>query len=151
MSNYDSTLDTKVHIALVAHYLDYVAELLKDRAGVHDISKLMPPEKEMFDEFRPKLDLLNIESAEYKQALVEMGEVLKHHYAHNSHHPEHFTNGVSGMNLLDVVEMVCDWMAASQRKDPNGKVNMVWARDRFGLEPQLEAIIANTLKLFETK
>lgn len=151
MSQYDSTADTKTHIALVAQYLGYVSEWLKDRANVHDASKLVSPEKEMFDVFRPKLDSLDIQSAEYKQALVEMGEALKHHYAHNSHHPEHYADGVNGMNLLDLIEMVCDWVAAAQRKDPFGKVNMEWALERksFKLEPQTARIIANTLKLLE--
>jgi hypothetical protein len=35
-----------------------------------------------------------------------MGDGLKHHYAHNRHHPEFFgEDGVDGMSLVDVIEM----------------------------------------------
>lgn len=144
---YDSTNDTLAHIALVAQKLERVVQALRARGSVHDASKLVSPEKEMFDCFRPKLDTMSIESDEYKQALVEMGEALQHHYEHNSHHPEHFPDGVNGMNLIDVVEMVCDWAAAAQRKGE--VVNLDWARSRFGLAPQTESIIANTLLWLE--
>lgn len=147
--SYDSAPDTRTHIALVGMYLGLVVEWLQDRARVHDASKLVSPEKEVFDVFRSKLDSLDIQSAEYKRALVEMGEGLKHHYRVNSHHPEHYENGINGMNLLDVIEMVCDWTAAAQRNDPNGKVNLQWARERFGIDAQLESVIKNTLGLFE--
>jgi hypothetical protein len=40
---------------------------------------------------------------------------------HNSHHPEHYGNrGISGMDLFDVVEMMCDWMAAARRNPADG-------------------------------
>lgn len=137
--------DTQRHIALVAYYLESVAEQLQHRADRHDRSKLESPEREMYEVWRPKLDTMSIESAEYKEALKQMGEGLKHHYENNRHHPEHFENGIAEMTLIDVVEMVCDWKAAAARK--NETVNMEWASKRFNIPPdsQLYRIIENTI------
>lgn len=144
---YDSKPDTLKHISLVQSYLHIVADWLIQRSERHDASKLISPEKEMFDVFRPKLDTMDVNSAEYKQALIEMGDALQHHYQMNSHHPEHYPNGIAGMNLLDVIEMVCDWKAAADKKGQS--VSMEWARKRFKIDPQLENIISNTLDLLK--
>jgi uncharacterized protein DUF5662 len=40
---------------------------------------------------------------------------LDDHYAHNTHYPEHYPNGVDGMSLFDLTEMLMDWKAASER------------------------------------
>ena len=39
---------------------------------------------------------------------------LLHHHCHNSHHPEHFHNGIYGMSDLDIAEMVADCTARAQ-------------------------------------
>lgn len=142
---YDSTNDTKEHIGKVAGLLESFSRQLIDRARQHDASKLSEPEKSMYDVFRPRLDSEALGSEENKRTLIEMGDALKHHYRSNRHHPEHFVNGIDGMTLVDLVEMVCDWSAASKRKDPNGKVNLQWARDRFEISEQLLEIIRNTI------
>jgi len=79
------------------------------RARSHDASKLEAPEKEMYDEFTPRLRALTYGSDEYKECLKEMGAALKHHYENNSHHPEHFPDGINDMSLLDLIEMLADW------------------------------------------
>src|SRR3989337_294012 len=102
-----------MHMRFVNRYLDKLTLALVYRAVEHDASKLQEPEKAMFDEWTPKLKEFEFGSDEYKAALAGMGEALKHHYENNCHHPEHFENGVDEMNLLDVIEMVCDWRAAA--------------------------------------
>lgn len=137
--------DTLAHIKLVDGLLEYVESQLVLRGAHHDSSKFESPEREMYEIWRPKLDSMNIDSPAYKEALAQMGEGLKHHYQENCHHPEHFADGIAGMTLIDVIEMVCDWKAAAARKDE--KVNMEWASKRFGIPPdsQLYHIIENTL------
>ena len=39
---------------------------------------------------------------------------IMHHHTHNSHHPEHYPNGIYGMDELDICEMVCDCTARAQ-------------------------------------
>lgn len=144
---YDSRRDTLDHIAKVDANLNKVSLRLAARAAIHDASKLQEPEKSMFDEFTPKLAQTEYGSDEYKSHLAAMGEALRHHYEHNTHHPEHFDNGVAGMDLLDVIEMVCDWQAATQRmKDGDLRDSLQHNFERFGIEPQLASIIRNTVE-----
>jgi hypothetical protein len=74
-----------------------------------------------FIRLTPKLKSSTYGSSEYKQFLKELGPALEHHYANNRHHPEHFPNGYRDMNLIDIVEMFCDWVAATKRHD-NGDI-----------------------------
>jgi hypothetical protein len=77
--------------------------------------------------------------------LEHLAPAFEHHYRCNSHHPEHYgPQGVSGMDLFDLVEMVCDWMAASKRNPQDG-VKLAYNVELFGIQDQLAAILANTL------
>lgn len=87
---YDSTAETEAHIVQVQDNMRDILKNLDQRAIVHDRSKLLPPEKEMFDEVTGKLRGLTYGSEEYKQSLADLKPALDHHYAHNSHHPEHY-------------------------------------------------------------
>jgi hypothetical protein len=115
MEDYDSTEDTKKHISRVQHYLAIIFREIANRYEAHDASKLQPPEKETFDRVTPLLSGMTYGSDEYKATLGQMQVALDHHYAHNRHHPEHFSNGINEMNLIDLVEMFCDWKSASER------------------------------------
>lgn len=145
----DVEQDTQLHISAVGAFLTKVRGEIRERARQHDASKLESPEKEMYEVWRPRLDSMDIESQEYKEALAQMGDGLKHHYAVNRHHPEHFENGVYEMNLIDIIEMVCDWKAAAARKGES--VNMAWAANRFTIVEgsQLYCIIKNTLDFLD--
>jgi hypothetical protein len=142
---YDCTADTLKHIRRVQALLGIIARNLMARGECHDDSKLGPEEKPLFDEMTPLLKTLVYGSDEYKASLEKLGAALKHHYAVNSHHPEHFADGVAGMNLLDVVEMLCDWKAASERtKDGDFAKSVEIGIERFKIEPQLASILRNT-------
>lgn len=143
---YDSTPDTQAHIETVQELLEEVIGGLRYRSAVHDQSKLAEPEKSMYDEFSPKLRELTYGSPEYKQALKDMGPALQHHYAHNSHHPEH-AGGIEGMSLLDLIEMLADWKAATQRvKGGNLQDSIDLNQERFGYTDELRAILKNTVE-----
>lgn len=143
---YDSEADTKEHIDRVQQFMAVMVGQLAHRRAIHDKSKLEPPEKPMYDEFTPKLRELTYGSDEYKACLAQMGPALQHHYAANSHHPEHYKNGINGMNLLDLVEMLADWKAAGMRHaDGDMSKSMEINRVRFGMSDQLFGIFQNTL------
>lgn len=142
---YDSTQDTLKHVERVKYYINQVCTELMIRADDHDRSKLGPEEKPLFDEMTPKLKTLEYGTEEYKQSLNDLSPALVHHYECNSHHPEHFENGVAGMNLYDLVEMFCDWQAASERtKDGDIGKSVEIGIKRFNIEPQLSLILFNT-------
>ncbi len=177
---YNSRQDTLDHIERVRDLLDICRLKLHERAMAHDQSKLQYPEKEAFDRLTPKLKGLTYGSDEYVACLVELGEALNHHYEHNSHHPEHFKkevciicfqefredppttcpnchNGcftsepdVSQMTLFDVIEMLCDWKAATERHaDGSIAKSLEINKDRFKINDQLASILENTAREME--
>lgn len=142
---YDSTIDSLVHIRRVQQLLNGAACELMRRGEVHDESTLGAVEKPVLDERAPSLRALVYGSEEYKASLAALGPALAHHYARNSHHPEHYPNGIAGMDLFDIVEMLLDWKAASERALHGEVVRSIdLGIDRFGIEPQLAAILRNT-------
>jgi hypothetical protein len=133
------------HIGKVQQHIAACVDSLQFRAQVHDASKLLPPEKEAFDEVTPQLRGLTYGSDEYKASVARLGPALDHHYFVNSHHPEHYPDGVKGMSLLDLLEMLCDWKAASERHaDGDIARSLRINRERFGIDGQLAAILENT-------
>lgn len=142
---YDSRPDTLIHSQRVGELMMQLVKDLLDRATCHDRSKTEPPEVAIFDEYVPKLATVTYGSEEYKAHLAAMGEGLRHHYATNRHHPEHFEAGVGGMTLVDLVEMLADWKAATERHaDGNLHRSLLINRERFGISDQLVGILRNT-------
>ena len=143
---YDSRPDTYEHIGVVANLLHEVVKELLDRARDHDLSKLIDPEKETFDEYTPKLKSSTFGSQEYKENLNGMGGALEHHYKNNRHHPQYFEQGIHGMNLIDLIEMICDWLAATQRhEDGDIRKSIEINKERFGYGDEIERLLHNTV------
>jgi len=147
IKSYDSAKDTLIHIQTVHRFVIDVIYALLNMTASHDNSKLFEPEKDIFDEYTPKLKKSTYGDAEYKQFLKEMGVGLNHHYEHNRHHPEHFENGINDMTLMDLIEMVCDWKAATLRHDDGNIHKSIDINSRrFNIDKQLTSIIHNTIK-----
>lgn len=155
MSGYDSRPETQAHIDRVGDFLVLAMVELKRRKEEHDASKLVEPELAAFDQATPRLAQLEYGSEAYIASLRELKPALEHHFEENDHHPEHFIDGVNGMSLLSILEMLCDWRAASertkQRTDDPDKIKsfesgLIYNYERFGIEPQLAGIITNTAR-----
>lgn len=140
-------LETIKHIHRVRHFLYAMIEELDHRAREHDQSKLENPEADTFGEFTPELAKTEYDSPEYRALLEKVRPAIEHHYARNRHHPEHWPNGVDGMTLVDVLEMLCDWKAATERnKNGNIRTSIEKNTTRFKLSPQLAQIMQNTVR-----
>lgn len=147
--DYDSVKDTLQHIEKVRGFIDRVLSTLIERAEDHDLSKLKSPEKDTFDKYTPMLKETTYGSDQYKKYLKEMKVGLNHHYAENRHHPEHYKSGIDEMNLIDIIEMVCDWKAATMRhNDGDIYKSLEINSKRFGIDTQLTKVIYNTLSSF---
>lgn len=143
-------VDTIRHIENVRKYIRFITDRLTTRGVEHDKLKLESPEVEIFTEYTPKLADSTYGSEEYKAFLKEMNVALDHHYAHYRHHPEHFDRGISDMNLIDIVEMLCDWKAASMRHNDGNLLKSIEINARrFGYDDQLKQVLINTAKLFD--
>jgi len=139
---------TYQHIYEVQKLVLKASQLLQKRMLTHDQSKLSDPEVELFTVMTPKLKTAEYGSAEYNQFLVDLKPALDNHYASNSHHPQHYPNGIDDMNLIDILEMLCDWLASISR-GLNGSVDKSFEinEKRFGMSPQLVKIMKNTVPL----
>ncbi len=152
IKKYNSSEDTLKHVAEVQTLMHLIYRGLLDRSANHDRSKLFEPEKPIFDEFVPKLKETVFGSPEYKEITSQMKVATDHHNQKNRHHPEHFENGIRGMNLIDLVEMLCDWKAATKRnKDGDIKKSIEILQQRFNYSDDLKAILLNTAELFDPK
>jgi Family of unknown function (DUF5662) len=142
---YDSRADTLAHIHHVRDNIDVFVRAMLRRGRAHDASKFSAAEKTVLDEVMPLLDGVAYGSPAWDDIVARAAPALEHHYRHNSHHPEHYGNaGIAGMDLFDVVEMLCDWMAAARRNSSDG-VKLAYNVEKFAIDPQLAAILANTL------
>ena len=155
-----TNFETLQHIIHVRNFLDKIIIELLNRGELHDNSKLEEPELATFVEYTPKLAQSTYGSEKYiQQNLKEMKTALVHHYAGNRHHPEHFKEEadatlrqtpVNCMNLVDIVEMLCDWKAATMRHDDGDIMKSIEInRKRFLLSDQLVCILKNTVMMFE--
>jgi hypothetical protein len=149
----ETQAETLAHIRRVQELLYGVVRNLLERARLHDLSKLSEPELSVFAEFTPKLKGSTYGSEEYRAFLDGMRPALEHHYAENRHHPEHWKNGIRDMSLLDLIEMVCDWKAATERH-ANGDLgkSIELNKKRFSYGDDIEQIFRRTAtELFQTR
>lgn len=143
----NAALETLEHISTVREYLNTVAKDLLDRGHNHDASKLESPEVEIFGEHTAALSELEYGSKEYTENLELIKPAIEHHYSKNRHHPEHWPNGINDMTLLDIIEMLCDWKAATQRnKNGNIRKSIEINAERYKISPQLRKILENTVR-----
>jgi len=146
---YDSAPDTIKHAHMVHQLIEIFNTQLRRAGSVHDMSKLFEPEKSAFDAWTPRLNETEYGSTDYQEALDGLKPALDNHYAENSHHPEHHENGIAGMTLVDLVEMFCDWKAASMRHaDGNFLTSLAINETRFDLPEEVIEIFYNTAKEF---
>lgn len=143
-------VETQKHIEKVRKYIRFFTDKLTSRGVNHDAAKLESPEVELFAEYTPKLATTEYNSEEYKQCLAGLKPALDHHYATYRHHPEHFANGINDMNLIDLVEMLADWKAASERQQNGNLLTSIEVNAaRFKMTDQLKQILLNTAKTLD--
>ncbi len=143
-------VETIKHIEKVREVIRVFVSKLITRAIDHDKLKLESPEVEIFAEYTPKLADTTYGSEEYMQFLEEMKPALQHHYANYRHHPEHFEKGINDMNLVDLVEMFCDWKASSMRHNDGNLLKSIDVNaTRFNMASQLKQIFINTAKMYD--
>ncbi len=142
-----SDADTLKHIHEVSANLSDFAKELLERGKKHDKSKLESPEREIFAEKHSDLGKTEYGTPEYKTLLQNVQPAIDHHYANNRHHPQHWANGVNDMTLIDLIEMLCDWKAATKRnKNGNIRKSIEINAQKFNISPQLKQILENTVR-----
>lgn len=146
MNKFETMCETYKHKQNVSKFISIILHDLIIRSIYHDDSKLESPEVDIFTEYTPKLANSTYGSDEYHQFLKEMKPALGSHYADNPHHPEHYDNGIIDMDLVDLIEMMCDWKAATLRhNDGDIYKSIELNQNRFGYSDELKQIFKNTV------
>jgi hypothetical protein len=141
-----SILDTIDHIQKVQRFLGIVIADLLYRSHSHDGSKLLPPELDGYAGLSEAVKGLQYGTDEHRAAFAPFKAIITHHYEANDHHPEHFQDSdIRRMTLPQIVEMVCDWKAASTRNSESLLPSLDASFKRFGIDEQLAWIIRNTI------
>lgn len=146
-NKFDSTLQTDYHrIAVYVIFATMILPVLYKKALLHDRSKIQEPEKSHYDKFIPLLRTAKYGTPEYEEIRKQMREEGgDHHNKNNRHHPEYFgEKGITGMNLLDLMEMVVDWFAASLLSDTSFLDGLEGNCKKYGIPDELKQIIINT-------
>lgn len=152
MPDYEARFRTMRHMETVRNFLAACITELLQRQVLHDQSKLESPEVEAYDVLTHQLRGLTYGSSEYRAVLKAQRPAIQHHYAHNRHHPEYHTQGIAGMTLIDLLEMLCDWKAATLRHgDGDIGKSLSINQERFGYSDELQAILANTVAWLEAQ
>lgn len=102
------------HITEVRRAILRVRHDLESRAEAHDLSKWSPEEFPGFTRINATARQHPYGSEEYKASIRAEKPTVKRHQEGNSHHPEAHEPFLYEMGWLDLIEMVCDWWAASQ-------------------------------------
>lgn len=141
-----SNLETIKHIHAVRENLYRMIEALDERAILHDQSKLESPEQEIFGEHFEELEKTEYGTEKYQELLEKVKPAVEHHHSRNRHHPEFHKNGINDMDLVDLVELICDWKAATLRnKNGNIRKSLEKNKERYGIGDQLLEILTNTV------
>ena len=117
------------------------------RGNEHDESKLGPEELPHYVATIDEFEKHPYGSDGYHKAKESLGPSVVHHYKHNRHHPEHFGGGIEEMNLVDLLEMLCDWKSANQNhpeRPGNMAKSISLAVDKYKISPQLAKVLYNT-------
>lgn len=115
--------------------LERMKKELWKRLWIHDLSKYTWKEARWFVKENWRLRKLTYGSPEYKAAIDRIRPGIQAHYEANRHHPEWHENGLLGMSLIDEIEMICDWAAATRKHDDgNILISIEKNAERFGYE-----------------
>lgn len=138
--------ETLKHKVRVAELLGSVISELYHRSINHDNSKFYDDEFNLFAQETPNLRNLTYNSPEYKTSLQRLQPALELHYQRNDHHPQHFTkNGIYDMNLLQLIELLADWKAATERHHDGSLAKSILSNaERFKYNKQMTILLTKT-------
>lgn len=151
---YSAADETSEHIGMVREKMEAIIAELHARAQVHDESKFSAEEMPFLQEIgelAQREGKVAYGTPEYEKRKQILEPMLAHHYRNNDHHPEFYANGISGMTLMSLVEMFCDWAAAAQQRDPDGTMNLSFSIEKYGIPPMLAEILRNTADAMEIR
>lgn len=111
-ANYHQTIAT--HQLHVSNNMKRIANELRRRGVRHDNSKFSGIEATiggMYHDDYNKINVLCPHKSDVENYAEKTKAASTEHYKLNDHHVEHFENGLSDMNLIQLTELICDNVA----------------------------------------
>ena len=144
---------THMHKVHVDSLMRDVASEIRRRGKSHDTSKFSGIEAslgEMYYEDYNKINVLNPKETDVNTYEKKMAAAHIEHFKRNDHHIEHFENGLSDMNLIQLTELVCDILAHMMEKgyskhDCVDKIGSI-LKSRYDAPDELVSIVAHTVE-----
>lgn len=134
------------HKRAVQRWMQKFGIILLKRGEEHDNSKLEEPEFsgwcKMDEEPRYPYG-----SYEYNEKIKRFHPLFVEHWKKNRHHPEYFNYNFEDMDLIDMVEMLCDWLSYRDCITYSEASKLVSTQcDRYNFSDDVKELILNTLK-----
>lgn len=150
MDSTTNTLSTKEYIInhkrAVQRWMQKFSLVLLDRGNKHDDSKLQSPELEWWTKMDGEKRFA-YGTKEYHEKMERYKHLFEMHWKNNRHHPEYFEYNLDDMDLIDVIEMLCDWLSYKDKLSYTEASNLVNQQClRYGFSEELRDLILNTLK-----
>lgn len=154
---------TRKHIQMVDHHLNLcegILGLTKNelslRGIAHDQSKFGPEEETAYIWlnwlYHKKVEIKDYQLPE--DVMVKVMDTLKTHSLKNSHHPE-FYEDCNQMKAIDLVEMVCDWMAIAEENMGPGSSCRSWAEanleKKWSFSFQMKSLVFEIISKIEER
>lgn len=133
------------HRALVHDKMATVSRDINTRARHHDQSSLNGSEFRIYEEHFDELQKYPMFDPRRDAVLKEMRVATMYHHNANDHHPEHFDDGINGMNLIQMIEFVADIMSQSEQNGIDVYEMLPLLKDQYDISSQLYQVILNTV------
>ena len=134
--------DQDRHQRRVGRMLRVIAKELEHRQYMHDRSSYEAPERLIVARNKRLLFNRSVgKSTTLMKGATELLHAVSTHYKKNRHHPEHWSNGVWDMTLVDVIEMVCDWRSTG--------CNIEDRLTKYHIDGPLADVIRSTNRMLE--
>lgn len=142
----DYKSDVMEHKTRVSIMMSKISRDLVRRGNLHDNSKLKSPEMEIYEAHIDELSNAKFGTDEYTRAMDNIRPALNHHYENNDHHPEHFKDGIFDMNLIQIIEALCDIKAVQDKKGGNIIDTLPTWMEQKNIPENYYMVLKNTLE-----
>lgn len=136
------------HIRRVNRWLVHFSKAIFDRGQKHDASKLQSPEIEGWTQMDTE-ERYPYGSPEYEEKKARYKWLFHEHYSKNRHHPEYFEihqNKSLEMDLLDYIELLCDWLGYRDSINYTDASELIAQQcKRYGFSQEIYDLLLNTM------
>lgn len=155
LCNYCDEINHIMDNTILTKDVDGIDKFINDlsiRMATHDQSLLCRENRKVLELNLPIMSILDYGSEVYQHYFKEIKPVLETHYSINPHHPEHYENGICGMNIVDLSEMLIDWYAAS-KAHINGDIikSIEVNQERFNYSEKFKNMLIRSAELLKKK